>query len=213
MQEPTRQSIPPRTGATSLSDDELLLMDFLFNCSARIRFLRRQVYRIHMNVRYTHGLDDDALSCTLERNVKAGLFACRSFEGESVYSLTPEGGGMWEAERKPIWPQYVHDYGSRPTPSGVERVRVLSPEMATIESFLAIAEESRYYTDVPQRRRYRALSNYQLVPWKAFPTVHVVFIRLPKQSWPPLTNWKQFMESRTWWSHISDLVYLQQKSG
>jgi len=85
--------------------------------------------------------------------------------------------------------------------------------MATIESFLAIAEESRYYTDVPQRRRYRALSNYQLVPWKAFPTVHVVFIRLPKQSWPPLTNWKQFMESRTWWSHISDLVYLQQKSG
>lgn len=204
--------IPPRTGTTVLSDDELLLMDFLFRSWVGERFLRREEYPIHMNVRYTHGLDDDALSRTLRRSVDTGIFACEGLQDERRYSLTPQGGAMWEAERKPSWSHYCQS-GFRYTPSHGQRVRLFSPELDTIERFLSIAEQTSYYNDLPRRRRHRELSSYSLLPWKIFPTVHVVLLSLPKQPWPPTTDWKRMEEGRTWWGHVSELVALQQKAG
>jgi hypothetical protein len=42
--------LPARTGATSLTDDELLLFDFLFQLVLPESALRREKYPIHMNV-------------------------------------------------------------------------------------------------------------------------------------------------------------------
>ena len=72
-----------RSRATSLTDDEVLLFDFLSESPVHARHLHRDAYAFHMNVGWTHDLDDDALARTLRELVERGLleieagFGCR----------------------------------------------------------------------------------------------------------------------------------------
>jgi hypothetical protein len=58
--------LPRRSGVTELSDDEFLLFDLLFTVGVENAFLRQQAYPVHMNLRYTHGLDDGQLEGTVQ---------------------------------------------------------------------------------------------------------------------------------------------------
>src|SRR6185503_7288795 len=107
--------LPGRTGRTPLTDDELLLFDFLFPHFARLESLRREAYVSHMNVRYTHTLDQLALKETVAKLMTAGwlasrrprrLAAQRRADTSLYYGLTPAGGRLWELERMPPWKQY-----------------------------------------------------------------------------------------------------------
>jgi hypothetical protein len=57
--------LPKRTNATDLTDNELLLFDFLFDTSLAFHHLRTDDYSFHMNCTYSHSLDDDRLRVTL----------------------------------------------------------------------------------------------------------------------------------------------------
>jgi hypothetical protein len=205
MEPADRATLPPRTGATELTDDELLLMDFVFDVWAAERFLRRDVYHAHRNVRFTHGLDDEALSRTLRSLVGRGLFACETHDDEAPrYSLTPRGGDLWEAERKPDWTRYCR---ARLTgiASGAHRARVFSPDRTTLDRFISVATETRYYTNMPARWRHAQLANCALLPWKTYPTVHVALFKLPEQRFENV-DWKRFTKERASWSCVSGLT-------
>ena len=54
--------LPERTGATTLSDDELLLFDCMFDGRVERRLLERDHYSFQWNVPYCHQLDSDRLT-------------------------------------------------------------------------------------------------------------------------------------------------------
>lgn len=57
--------LPRRTGLTELSDAELLLFGFLFQWNVRRQALTHELYSVHMNCCYSHGLRDRELDKTL----------------------------------------------------------------------------------------------------------------------------------------------------
>ncbi|MEX0702609.1 MAG: hypothetical protein WD069_10985 [Planctomycetales bacterium] len=80
---------PRRTNATTLTDDELLLLDVLFDGGAPSRLLRRESFAVQWN-RESHDLDDDRLRETLQRFVDSGR-------------LIVEGHGGRTHERRTWW--------------------------------------------------------------------------------------------------------------
>ena len=61
---------PKRTHATSLSDSQLLLFDFLFDTSLSFHHMRAEAYSLYMNCSYSHGLDDAELESTLNKLIR-----------------------------------------------------------------------------------------------------------------------------------------------
>ena len=99
-------SPPQRTNLTDLTTDQLLLFDFLFQYRLFERQLRRDVYPLHLNVNYSHGLDDEELSASLKSLEHRGdVTSCETEEGRQ-WELTPAGGHKWELERNPCWSTY-----------------------------------------------------------------------------------------------------------
>ncbi len=66
-------TLPHRTNATSLSDDDLLLFDSMFPYSVPEDLLRRDSYPAQMNVQYSHALDDHCLRERLHSLMHQGL--------------------------------------------------------------------------------------------------------------------------------------------
>ena len=83
--------LPRRTRGTGLTYDQLLLFDFLFPWSVPERCLRREVYSFHMNVGYSHNLDDGQLQETLLRLSERGLVTAETDGADTRWSLTPLG--------------------------------------------------------------------------------------------------------------------------
>ncbi|WP_146678761.1 hypothetical protein [Pirellula sp. SH-Sr6A] len=100
-----------------MSDDELLLFDFLFDKSLSFHHLRMEDYSFHMNCPYSHSLTDADLELTLASLVARGFLNCRvgkiwrietrDYVDGKTYTMTASGGYLWELERLPDWDQYV----------------------------------------------------------------------------------------------------------
>lgn len=111
------QTLPRRTNATNLSDDELLLFDFLFDQSLSFHHLRIEDYSFHMNCLYSHSLTDADLELTLASLVARGFLNCRvgkiwrmetrNYVDGKIYTMTDSGGHLWELARRPDWDRYV----------------------------------------------------------------------------------------------------------
>jgi hypothetical protein len=180
--------LPRRSGITELSDDELLLFDFLFDTGVENRFLRKESYPVHMAVRYTHGLDDCQLETTLQSLQERGLIERESridplFDECVVNRLTPSGGRLWELERRPIWDRFCMDSGwrlSTTDPTRIQFLRVESPTKETCEEFLRLGLETGYLQlagKAPQVRRLR-LAGLPWISWKKFPEAYAIVAKV-----------------------------------
>jgi hypothetical protein len=101
-----------RTHTTSLTDDELILLDVMFSGGAPFRMLRQSVFTDQWNCP-PHNLDDCQLGDTLDRFCSTGMLESDlvSFRDarQMYYYMTPHGGSSWESERTPIWDRYAMD--------------------------------------------------------------------------------------------------------
>ncbi|MEO1527243.1 MAG: hypothetical protein AAFX06_17525 [Planctomycetota bacterium] len=206
------KTLPPRTGETDLTDDELLLLDMLFDRNARGDQLSSAVYELHMNCGYNHSLDDDQLLETLSslrsRNVLR-LIGNTSTTETPVYSLTESGGGLWEQERRPDWRAFV---------------TTLQRELGVFASGSIIA----YCVDEQVGRRClgamfssgmitpagpirtRRFENRRGLPWKMFPKLVALRCKTLDdiRHGPKPVEWDVFESSRCWWRSVDELLTL-----
>src|SRR5688572_15319821 len=68
-----------RTGVTSLTDDELLILDVIFSAGAMPRSLSRQYFKEQWNAE-PHKLEDRALAETLRTWLKSGIISQTPYE-------------------------------------------------------------------------------------------------------------------------------------
>ena len=210
---------PTRTGVTGLTDDELLLFDFMFDKSLAFRHMRRDDYAFHMNTSYSHDLDDTQLGDTLRALCERGLIRSRrepiwsterrEFEEGDRYTLTEQGGAMWQLERLPDWTAYVrtrHRDGENTT-TGSIRITCVDESIARLCAGGMFA--AGLVTPLA-RLRVRAAFGVQLLPWKRFDKLAVLHFRT-RNSFADATShvrWNVYEAARRWWEDITQLQSL-----
>ncbi|MDM4019607.1 hypothetical protein, partial [Roseiconus lacunae] len=78
------------------------------------RCLEDDVYPLHMNVGYSHGLTRQQLVATLTAMVERDLATVDGSltDSNSSVTLTETGGSQWEMERNPLWDCFISQRGN-----------------------------------------------------------------------------------------------------
>jgi hypothetical protein len=209
----TMNVLPYRTYETSLSEDEMLIFDFLSLWQdVPERALKRDAYPTHMNVRYSHALDGPELHESLHSLAGKGLVKSKVGEYffkvphiETCWSLTPLGGELWELERRPKWDKFCMD-SIKSLRSGTALLTVISPNKGTAERFWDIATRANIWDLSFPSPRYWRIRRHELLSWRSFPELHVLAgkgLNSKKN-----TDWNLYEANQTWWRSITELERL-----
>ena len=128
---------PFRTGATWLTDDQLILLDVLFDRGATIRLLRRGIFHEQWNLGYVHSLDDVELKNTLHLLCEHGVLKPLSISERVSFRMTRVGGEMWSLERCPDWTRYCTEQ-YRDLSGGRTLMTVMAASPVVRDHFLAL---------------------------------------------------------------------------
>jgi hypothetical protein len=192
-----------RTHATSLTDDELILLDCLFGCGAPAQFLRREGFEDMWNFA-SHSLNDDDLRKTIKRFVSCEFLEVRKHADGSFLCMTARGGREWEAERLPVWHRFAGDGGGdfemEPGKSHVT-IRATTPQ--TLDDFWTIGREIGYFTEPSGLIERTTVKDAFLVPWKCFSEAFFLSAVLKPRPWH--VDWPEFNRRRTWWRTVNEM--------
>lgn len=201
-----------RTFRTSLSDSELILFDALFDVWDTPESLLPSNFAGAFNLPYTHDLDTPGVRSTIEDLIERGLIQSRVEPTRAReirwLALTAAGGELWALEREPAWDRFCQD-ASWPTDSrdGSWMVRVRSPSLETARAFLETGVRCGLYTAAPQRMTEATITE-ALIPWRRFPIVYELQVRLAAPE-SGAVDWALYQRERRWWRTIPELDTLE----
>ena len=200
---------PERTGFSGLSDSELLLCDFLWEHTVLTRSREDDVYPLHMNVGYSHGLTRQQLFATLSAMVERKLVCIEgdlADNGSSV-TLTEAGGSQWELEREPPWDRFISQRGN--FADNRLAVFALDERIGRLYIGARIAADIEIQSGPIRVRRSVSL---RLIPWRLFDNLTVLrFARHP--TWLRYAHWDVYNQGRSWWSTLAELSDLKKILG
>lgn len=160
------QNLPFRTHSTWLSDDDLILLDVVFDRPASFRFLRRKKFHAQFNLGYLHNYNDDELRRRLLELCRRGILQAKISDSRTSFQITAAGGELWSQERCPVWERFCTErYKETINGRTLMSVVVVSPEIR--DDFL------RIWPLAEARCRVTTITDYGLVPWHPFPALHV----------------------------------------
>lgn len=201
-----------RTCKTNLTDEEVLILDVLFDSSDTFESLLKENYASWHNLLYSHALETNVLRERIEK--LAGNRIIRSYtaghDDRVFYALTATGGNLWELERAPDWERYCTD-SSTVNEQGTWILTVESPSMTTARAFVECARDCHLYEfDLDEiRTTTRSKENMATVHWKTFPAVFSMSVPtypLPNINVP---HWHAYESRRTWWRNLAEFVKFQ----
>lgn len=205
-----------RTFRTSLTDDELMLFDALFDVWDTLESLSPENFSVSHNLPYTHGLDAAAVKGTTERLIQRGLLQCRTKHGSrgniTWLALTAAGGSLWTVEREPVWDQYCTDASwPNETAEGSWTLSVRSPRLETARAFLNTARRCGLY-DVSLEQLITTESVVEeLIPWHTFGAMYELRVPVSSPASQPV-DWVLYERERTWWHNIRELLTMRSNS-
>jgi hypothetical protein len=200
---------PYRTGKTWLTDDQLILLDILFNRGTSYRLLRREGFLDQWNLGYAHGLDDSELKCNLRWMCEHGILEPKR-DGDRVwYQMTRAGGEIWSWERCPDWDRYCMEQ-YKTTSRGRTMMTVSCVSAKVRDDFLAL-----WLLEAP-RCRSITVSDWGLIRWHPFGTLYVGIATYEEQrEWTPKdfflwlkrneAHAERLENGRSWWRFVPEL--------
>lgn len=197
-----------RTRETTLSDDQLLLFDMLFDGYWQADALSSQTYALNMNVGYSHSLSDRSLQSTLQDFLVSKLVWRKpgGSAGKDIYTLSDNGGHLWEKERKPDWSSFVvTTQNAVAHVAEVQQMINCSSEQVGRLCAGALFASGLVIPCGPMRLRRKY--NKRLIPWKSFAKVITIIFPVRKQLTESAVDWSVYERSRCWWSSTRDLIH------
>ena len=94
-----------RTNKTSLTNNQLLILDVIFDGGAKPSMLRQRYFAEQWHAP-SHSLSDEQVNSTIKQWLIDGVLEVHSGEDGRYVTMTQAGGDMWAAERCPIWDRY-----------------------------------------------------------------------------------------------------------
>lgn len=193
--------LPFRTGATPLTDDELILLDVLFRgwpCPARL--LRKRDFLFQWNFGYSHDLDDRQLRATLTGLHDRDLVRPELAVKDVCFVITPAGGELWSRERLPAWDSYF-DTSCRITRSGRTTMKVLAFSAELRNRFLDLCPNAS------AERRRRTVRRGRLIEWRPPRRVYLGAAGYFGTDLSPATDvyWDRLERERIGWQNVRQL--------
>ena len=185
-----------RTGASELSDAELIIIDIAAMGIAPSRLYRDSDFVAQWNC-LSHGLDDKTLFSTLDRFETEGLITSEAYfdrpgRPDRTVRLTVAGGSLWESERLPDWMRYVSDV------LPPNRFSIYGYSADTCERYFQVACDAGLINYSGGRIR-RAVADRQLIYWRPPQPVHLLCAPVTEDRWNLDTDWSYFESHRSWW--------------
>ena len=194
-----------RTGITSLTDDELILLDVMFAYAVLPPMLRQCNIKPQFNIR-PHSMDDATLKSSLVRFAKEGITqrTGQFLKGREYIKINEFGGEIWCSERSPVWERYCSDRESATIGSNtIYSVCAVSPKIR--DDYLRIS--------IPNSARTRTatISDNGILPWKTFDRLYVGLASFPSDpdsfELEDFDHWLELRKQhiitvgreRTWW--------------
>lgn len=190
---------PIRSGATDLSDDELLIFDALWWIHVPLHFLYSSVYSLHNNVAYSHSMSDDQTDETVQKLLDRKLIR-RHEDSSDAFTLTELGGSLWETERSPNWRTHISDNGSY----NQKRFSLVALDETIGRLYVAGMFAAGLIVPTSQIK-CRTIHDYWLTPWKRVPTAKLIRVSIRGHEPFQYTNWNVYEKSRVWWRDINEL--------
>ncbi len=197
--------LPWRSGATTLGDEELLLLDaFALNGPLEERMLRGDRYGDMMNVVYGHGLSDRALRVWVATmcGARKVLSLVRYADGgRQRYRLTRAGGLLWERERRPVWSKYVTT--GYHVETGV--LRIVSGSRGAGGAFLRAAHVSGLLSSAERVGAWRRVPRSRFRYWAPISPCWEWSRELPAYDDMHWSPGEEYERQRSWWDTIEEL--------
>jgi hypothetical protein len=134
-----------RTRLSSLTDEELILMDPMFDTHVSRYPLLSENYQEMFNTGYSHGLAAQELDAVLGRLQQGDLIATADNGGTIYYGLTAKGGPLWEAERRPAWESFCTASEDGRGPNGLCSLKIVAFSREVGAQYLCAARECGLY--------------------------------------------------------------------
>lgn len=198
-----------RTSKTSLTDDELLILDVIFDGGAKPSMLRQRNFVEQWNSQ-SHSLTDDQLKSTIKQWLNDGVLEAHPNDRGRYVAMTPAGGELWASERRPIWERYCTERYPA-TIRGRVIMSVTAVASTVRDDFLQLWPQNR-----PRIRRAN-IRDPGLIDWHRFDEIHVGLASYDNQPdsmslakfnlWlVHHQEWIARVESeRTWWRSVGEL--------
>ena len=192
-----------RTNKTSLTDDELILFDALWDNDCAWWMLQQEDFGDFM-LPNSHSLSDAELETMLQNLVQRELlrdylFVYAEHADKRYYGLSPQAGSLWAQERKPVWEKYVSFYIHE------ERYIVESPSLETAVQYMRVMQQVD--SAAPQAFVQIDKPNYRLLPWKDFSMVYELSGAAEESH--RTFDWDAYLNYLDWWSDLNELQWLR----
>ena len=201
-----------RTKETNLSEEELLILDVLFDATDTFESLARENYASWHNLPYSHTLETSVLGDLINRLVEHGIIKSHpsGVEDRIFYGLTKLGGELWEVERVPNWERYCADYSTEDE-TGYWMLSVESPSSATAQAFMDCATHCGLYGFKQDEIRTTTLVEEQptIIYWKDFSTVYSMSVPTSALPGTSQVDWHEYERTRSWWRNLTELAKFQ----
>lgn len=190
-----------RTGKTSLTNNELILFDALWDADCAWWMLHQSDFNDFM-LPESHNLSDDELAQLLNELVLRGLlreylYVYAENPDKRYFGLTPKGGALWEAERNPIWSKYVSAYVYE------GRYVVESPSLKTAQNYMRTMQ--KVDAAAPQSLIEVHKPNYRLLGWKDFSLVYEISGGIASDTGS--FDWDGYLDNLDWWRDVHELIW------
>ncbi|MCP4353788.1 MAG: hypothetical protein GY795_50725 [Desulfobacterales bacterium] len=207
-----------RSFHTTLTDDEVIIFDVLFDRSVPLRNLEGgKEFEYFFNYP-SHRLEIVQLTDTLNKFINEGfmktnIIAYEKLKKLCVYiELTEKGGKIWEKERTPNWENYIIDYQIRNEIKNKEELYIYSLSLIVAEKFLNTAHKSKLYKmKNPENKSISKIDGTKLgyIPWKKFSELYEIKTELSERVYingHPGIDWDIYWHEIEWWRDVSELV-------
>ncbi len=201
-----------RTNKTTLTDDELIIFDAIFNFGGTpIQFLEpSESFQYIFNLP-CHKLSSIELKETINKFI-ADKMVTINIDRQHYISLTEKGGQEWEKERTPIWTAYVNEMIDEN--SDLYEVSVYSPSLEIAKKYIKTANKCGHYKlKDPHNIEIRKIvgkTKHIFIPWKKFPFLYKISSTILYDIPPdrPKIDWALYSSERIWWKDIYELQLL-----
>ena len=199
-----------RTHTTNLTDDELILLDVMFDFAVGCAMLRLCNFGPQFAVE-PHSLDDASLDDTIRRFIHDDIVTPfhHHRSGRAYIKLTKHGGAQWASERRPDWNRYC-SYRECATIQDKTIVSVQCVSEDVRDDYL------RHAFPNPIRTKTATVRDAGLIQWKPFARLYVGLASFREPINPSAAEFEEWMEDlrkhemiieprRTWWHTVREL--------
>jgi hypothetical protein len=204
-----------RTSNTSLTDNQLVLCDALFDGGGYVYVLWDEEAAERQSVVETHTMDEATVEVTLTEMERAGwvqrYYAPYDATGYRQHvRLTPAGGDLWAKERLPDWNRYC--YAMTYQDDTRRMWSVDSPSLETAQTYLETAYHLGMGAPHPDTVQHMEMPQHRMLPWKDFSSVHRLYGVQGASTFDATDDAPAYYERLQWWRNVPELIRLHHRS-